>query len=117
MTDLNYLSHKSVNDIASFKKDQALGVEFNIVKVLLSSAGGGMSVQQAMDTIDGMLNNCYRRWYSALAEMPIWGEETDYQVLRYVEICRDVALGCLHWRYVFFPKTVMRRSSAETGLG
>ncbi|GAB1317645.1 hypothetical protein MFIFM68171_07855 [Madurella fahalii] len=88
-----------VNDIASFKKDQVMDVDFNIINVL-QRTGGGFSVQQAMDKIGGMLNDCYRRWYRALAEMPIWGEETDYQVLRYVDICRDVALGCLHWSFM-----------------
>ncbi|KXX82387.1 Presilphiperfolan-8-beta-ol synthase [Madurella mycetomatis] len=86
-----------VNDIASFKKDQVMDVDFNMINVL-QRTGGGLSIQQAMDKIGVMLDDCYRRWYRALAEMPIWGEETDYQVLRYVEICRDVALGCLHWR-------------------
>jgi len=88
-----------VNDIASFKKDQVMGVEFNIINVLRRTAGG-MSVQQALDRTSVMLDACYRRWYRALAEMPIWGEATDYQVLRYIDICRDVALGCLHWRSV-----------------
>jgi hypothetical protein len=74
-----------------------MGVDFNIINVL-QRTGGGLSVQEALDKIDVMLNNCYRRWYRALADMPIWGEETDRQVLRYVDICRDVALGCLHWR-------------------
>ncbi|KAK1756598.1 isoprenoid synthase domain-containing protein [Echria macrotheca] len=88
-----------VNDIASFKKDQVMGVDFNIINVLQRTAGG-MSVQQALDRTGMMLDDCYRRWYRALAEMPIWGEATDYQVLRYIEICRDVALGCLHWSFM-----------------
>jgi hypothetical protein len=74
-----------------------MGVDFNIINVLQRTAGG-LSVQEALDRIDVMLTSCYRRWYRALADMPIWGEETDRQVLRYVDICRDVALGCLHWR-------------------
>ncbi|KAM7197456.1 Isoprenoid synthase domain containing protein [Naviculisporaceae sp. PSN 640] len=95
-----------VNDIASYKKDQVMGVDFNIINVLQrtssSNSGNGvrLTMQEALDKIGEMLDDCYRRWYRALSEMPIWGEKTDYQVLRYVEICRDVALGCLHWRYV-----------------
>ncbi|KAK0726089.1 isoprenoid synthase domain-containing protein [Lasiosphaeris hirsuta] len=88
-----------VNDIASFKKDQVMGVDFNIINVLQRTAGG-MSIQQALDRTSVMLDDCYRRWYRALAEMPIWGEATDYQTLRYIEICRDVALGCLHWSFM-----------------
>ncbi|KAK4228684.1 isoprenoid synthase domain-containing protein [Podospora fimiseda] len=87
------------NDIASFKKDQLTGVNFNIIKVL-QQTDGGLSVQQAMDKASVMLDDCYRRWYLALAEMPIWGEEKDSQVLRYIDICRNVALGCLHWSFM-----------------
>ncbi|KAK3343688.1 isoprenoid synthase domain-containing protein [Lasiosphaeria hispida] len=88
-----------VNDIASFKKDQVMGVDFNIINVLQRTEGG-MSIQQALDRISTMLDDCYQRWYRALAGMPIWGKETDYQVLRYIDICRDVALGCLHWSFM-----------------
>lgn len=58
----------------------------------------GLSTQQAVDRIGTMLNDCYKRWYSALANMPVWGEGIDRQVLRYVDACRDAALGNLHWR-------------------
>jgi len=47
-----------------------------------------------------MLDACYRRWYLALAEMPTWGEALDRQVLQFAAVCRDLALGNLHWRFV-----------------
>ncbi|KAK0618895.1 isoprenoid synthase domain-containing protein [Immersiella caudata] len=72
-----------VNDIASFKKDQVMGVDFNIINVL-QRVGDGMSIQQALDRTSEMLDDCYRRWYCALAEMPIWGEATDRQALRFM---------------------------------
>lgn len=80
-----------------------MGVDFNIINVLQRTSVNGdrnrkLTMQQALDKIGDMLDDCYRRWYRTLSEMPIWGEKTDYQVLRYVDICRDVALGCLHWR-------------------
>ncbi|KAK4209967.1 Presilphiperfolan-8-beta-ol synthase [Rhypophila decipiens] len=98
-----------VNDIASFKKDKLMGVDFNIINVLQRTSAKvddgnlhpkKLTMQQALDRIGEMLEDCYRRWYRALSEMPIWGEKTDYQVLRYVDICRDVALGCLHWSFL-----------------
>lgn len=51
-----------------------------------------------MDKIEDMLDDCYRRWYRALAEMPIWGEDVDREVLKYVDGCRNIALGNLYWR-------------------
>lgn len=55
-------------------------------------------MQEAVDRIGEMLNNCYRRWYSALQKMEIWGEHIDKQVLAFIDACRNVALGNLHWR-------------------
>ncbi|RYP24797.1 hypothetical protein DL765_000343 [Monosporascus sp. GIB2] len=84
-----------VNDILSYKKDLALGVEQNLIMLLTEQ---GLSTQQAVDRIGTMLDNCYKRWYKALADMPVWGEEIDRQVLRFVDVCRNVALGNLYWR-------------------
>jgi len=53
-----------------------------------------------MNVLGEMLDECSRRWYRALAELPIYGEETDREVLRFVKVCRDVALGNLYWRFV-----------------
>ena len=51
-----------------------------------------------MDKLDDILHEDYRRWYTALAEMPIWGESIDRQVLKFIDVCRNVALGNLYWR-------------------
>jgi len=58
----------------------------------------GLSTQQAVDQIGAMIDECYKRWYTALANMPIWGENVDRQVLKFVDACRNVALGNLYWR-------------------
>lgn len=58
----------------------------------------GNSDQQAVDRISGMIGECYKRWYSALANMPVMGLEVDREVLKFVEACRNVALGNLYWR-------------------
>ena len=58
----------------------------------------GDSEQGAVDRIGCMMDECYRRWYEALANMPVMGLETDREVLKFVEACRNVALGNLYWR-------------------
>jgi hypothetical protein len=58
----------------------------------------GFSMQQAVDEIGNLLSVRYKRWYTALANMPIWGRETDRQVLKFVELCQNVAVGSLYWR-------------------
>ncbi|KAI4254073.1 MAG: hypothetical protein LQ352_003319 [Teloschistes flavicans] len=84
-----------VNDILSYKKDIALGVDHNLIFLLMEQ---GRTPQEAIDEAGAMLDNCYKRWYIAPANMPIWGEETDRQVLKFVDACRNVALGNLYWR-------------------
>jgi len=74
-------------------------MDLNIIN-LAKKGRQGLSTQQAMDNVGVMIDNCYRRWYRALANMPVWGEKIDREVLRFVDVCRGVALGNLHWRYV-----------------
>ncbi|KAI0424115.1 Presilphiperfolan-8-beta-ol synthase [Xylaria sp. FL1042] len=90
--DLVYL----VNDVLSLRKDIEYGVDHNLIILLKKK---GLSEQQAVDKIEDMLDDCYRRWYRALAEMPIWGEDVDREVLKYVDGCRNIALGNLYWSY------------------
>lgn len=51
-----------------------------------------------MDQIGRMLDACYEAWYSALDGLPVWGAEIDREVRRYLDACRNVGLGNLHWR-------------------
>jgi len=60
----------------------------------------GMSTQEAADRVGQMLHDCYRRWYTHLVTLPYWGDSIDRQVLKYIEGCRNLALGNLTWRYV-----------------
>ncbi|KAK1625185.1 isoprenoid synthase domain-containing protein, partial [Colletotrichum phormii] len=78
-----------VNDILSYRKDLEQGVQHNLIALLKSQ---GHSTQEAID-------ECYRDWYLALSKMPICGEKIDQEVVRYLNGCRDVALGNLHWSY------------------
>ncbi len=79
----------------SLTHSQEYGVDHNLIILLKKQ---GLSEQQAVDKIEDMLDDCYRRWYRALAEMPIWGEDVDREVLKYVDGCRNIALGNLYWR-------------------
>ncbi|KAF3067021.1 Presilphiperfolan-8-beta-ol synthase [Daldinia childiae] len=96
------------NDILSYRKDVELGVDHNLIPLLVEQ---GMSVQQAIDKIGAMVDNCYKRWYTALAELPSYGEKVDRQVLLFVEICRNIPLGNLHWSF----KTSRYLGSEEAG--
>ena len=60
----------------------------------------GLTTQQAVDKAGTMIDGCYKRWFNAPATMPVWGEEVDRQVWKFVEACRNVALGNLYWRLV-----------------
>jgi len=60
-------------------------------------------MQEALDILGDILDKCNRRWYRALAALPIYGEEIDREVARFVQVCRDVALGNLDWRFVSLP--------------
>ncbi|KAK0609740.1 hypothetical protein B0T17DRAFT_658770 [Bombardia bombarda] len=74
-----------------------MGVDHNLISLLMEQ---GMSIQQAVDKIGDLINDCYKRWYIALAELPPYGEEVDRQVPQFVEICRFVvALGNLYWSF------------------
>ncbi|KAF4500917.1 Monooxygenase, FAD-binding [Fusarium agapanthi] len=66
------------DDIVSYKKDVKSGIEHNFVTVLKKS---GFTTQQAMDRAGELQDECYRRWYLALASMPIWGEATDHEFI------------------------------------
>ncbi|KAJ5958909.1 Presilphiperfolan-8-beta-ol synthase [Penicillium vulpinum] len=89
----------TVNDVTSLRKDlvQETGVKQNVVLRLMEQ---GFTTQQAMDQIQELLKEVYRRWYVALADLPVWGEEIDRQVLKFLDACRDVALGNLYWSFM-----------------
>ncbi|OJD36052.1 terpene synthase metal binding domain protein [Diplodia corticola] len=84
------------NDILSYRKDLAEGTEHNIIHVYRKQ---GLSEQQAVDAVDGMFNGLYKHWYLALAEIAPWGEQVDREMLKYIDCCRDVALGNLYWSF------------------
>ncbi|KAF7956989.1 hypothetical protein EAE96_004311 [Botrytis aclada] len=86
-----------VNDVLSYRKDLELGVDHNLMSLLMER--DDLSAQQAVDKIGDMVNDCYKRWYLALAELPSYGEKIDSEVMKFVEICRAVAQGNLYWSF------------------
>ncbi|KAI0533379.1 Presilphiperfolan-8-beta-ol synthase [Xylaria digitata] len=84
------------NDVVSYRKDLESGVHYNLITILSEQ---GMSIQQSVDKIGTLIDTCYQRWYTALATLPPYGEEIDGQVLMFVDICRFIALGNLHWSF------------------
>ncbi|RBQ74927.1 hypothetical protein FVER53590_13850 [Fusarium verticillioides] len=87
------------NDLCSYRKDLIQGEESNIIFILKDQ---GMTDQQAVDQIGEMLYDCYRRWHMALANLPFWGEGIDRDVIKFVNGCRNIALGNLHWSLYTF---------------
>ncbi|KAK7704485.1 Cell wall endo-beta-1,3-glucanase [Diaporthe eres] len=87
-----------VNDVLSYRKDLELGVDHNLISLLMER--DYLTIQQAFDKIGDMTNECYRRWYLALADLPSYGEKIDREVMKFVEICRAMAQGNLYWRQV-----------------
>ncbi|KAJ8133549.1 hypothetical protein O1611_g72 [Lasiodiplodia mahajangana] len=85
-----------VNDLLSYRKDVELGTDFGVIPIL---QGKGLSIQQSIDQIGAMMNDRYRGWYTSLAELPSYGRKIDREVLKFVEVCRLVALGNLYWSF------------------
>lgn len=88
-------SHR-VNDVCSYSKDLRLGVDHNLIALLMKR--DHLAMQEAIDKVGEMVKECYRTWYLALAELPVYGESIDREVNKFIETCRNVALGNLYWR-------------------
>ncbi|OBS15789.1 hypothetical protein FPOA_12190 [Fusarium poae] len=87
------------NDLCSYRKDLIQGEDNNVIFILKDQ---GLTEQQAVDEIGEMLCDCYRRWGTALADIPSWGEGIDRDVIKFVNGCRNIALGNLHWSLTTF---------------
>ncbi|PVH92540.1 terpenoid synthase [Periconia macrospinosa] len=90
--DLTWL----VNDVLSYKKDLAFGVEHNLIRLLMRQ---GHSEQDAMNLTGELMENCQRDWEEAIADLPHWDAETNNEVRRYIDACSDVARANLHWSF------------------
>ncbi|KAL1849095.1 hypothetical protein Plec18170_007754 [Paecilomyces lecythidis] len=75
---------------------QANGDEHNIIMILRQQ---GLSQEAAYQRIGEEITQRYREWYVALAELPLWGEEIDTQVQRYVAALQETVLANLNWSF------------------
>jgi hypothetical protein len=105
-----WLTSLRQNDLLSYRKDIIKGEESNIIFILKDQ---GLTDQQAVDQIGEMLYDCYRRWHTALTEIPFWGEVIDRDVMKFVNGCRNIALGNLHWRYIYSLLTSFAHQSRD----
>ncbi|KPA42163.1 terpene synthase metal protein [Fusarium langsethiae] len=87
------------NDLCSYTKDMMLGEENNIIFILKEQ---GMTDQQAVDQVGTILYDCYHRWHAALGDLPFRGECIDRDVFKFIDGCRNIALGNLHWSFKTF---------------
>ena len=58
-----------------------------------------MSAQAAFDHLGAMLENRYRRFKKAVAEVPSWGEPADANVHQYIEGVKNVVRANLYWSF------------------
>ncbi|KAK5635500.1 hypothetical protein RRF57_011212 [Xylaria bambusicola] len=96
------------NDIFSYRKDLP-GVDCNLISIL---GDKGSSAQQSMERLGVMVNDCYRLWYTELAELPQCGKEMDREALKFVDLCSLIPLANLYRGSKRCPKP---RDSYKTG--
>lgn len=86
-----------VNDILSYKKDLRLGVDYNLLSLLMER--DAVTLQTAMDVIGGMLDDSYLHWATVTAKLPRADDGAlEGSVAAFLDVCCRVALGNLHWR-------------------
>ena len=81
--------------VSVLTKSQKEGVTHNMVATCRRS---GMPAQKAFNHVGNMLVSRYRDWYLALAELPSWGEQVDYEVQEYILGVVNVVKANLNWR-------------------
>lgn len=59
----------------------------------------GYSEQGAMDKTGELMEDCQRDWEEAINNLPSWDKQTDQEVRRYIDACKDVARANLHWSF------------------
>ncbi|KAF7587433.1 hypothetical protein BBP40_007229 [Aspergillus hancockii] len=71
------------------------GSTHNIVCVLRNQ---GYTQQQAYAKVDKLLHERYETWFSILADIPIYNEQTEVEIRKYVDACEKIVLANLNWR-------------------
>ncbi|KAJ9226335.1 hypothetical protein DTO027B5_2890 [Paecilomyces variotii] len=84
------------NDSMSYLKEAVNGDEHNLIMLLRQQ---GLSQEAAYQRLGEEITRRYQEWYVALAELPLWGEEIDTQVQRYVAALQETVLANLNWSF------------------
>lgn len=84
------------NDLLSYDKEDAEGVPHNLVAVCRMQ---GMSAQAAVNCIAELISSRHDKLQIALACVPTWDEETNSQVVKYLEGIQDVVKANLYWSF------------------
>ncbi|TLS27596.1 hypothetical protein PpBr36_04293 [Pyricularia pennisetigena] len=84
------------NDILSYKKEQASNVIHNLIHIYRNQ---GMTAQEAFDQAGNLIVRAIRRWHLAQLDLPMWGEQIDKEVQRYLQGCLDSCIGSLNWSF------------------
>lgn len=76
----------------------------------------GLSQEAAYQRLGEEITRRYQEWYVALVELPLWGEEIDTQVQRYVAALQETVLANLNWRFVIAFLYIFFMSSYLKGM-
>ncbi|KAK6523123.1 hypothetical protein TWF694_006018 [Orbilia ellipsospora] len=102
------------NDICSIKKDMETGEESNVIIMRMRE---GESMQKAMDTVAGLLDDCYENWEKQIGAVPKWGEDIDKDISTVVQAYLDLVVGLVSWdistpRYMGKDAATVRQTNA-----
>ncbi|KAF2114477.1 isoprenoid synthase domain-containing protein [Lophiotrema nucula] len=86
------------NDIYSChrERERDSGFPCNIIHLYMHH---GLSEQAAYDETHAYIRNLYKRWYLALADLPIFGEKVDKDIHTYITGIKDITLANLVWSF------------------
>lgn len=85
-----------VNDIFSYHKDVVLeGSEFNLVKIYMDLEG--LSFEQAVTQSVQLVNSYANTFVDLRADLPVWGDEVDAVVQKYVDALAEMMTGNVYW--------------------
>jgi hypothetical protein len=84
------------NDLLSYCKEEAEGVQHNIVLICRRS---GMGAQEAFDYIGDLLEVCYRDWHISLSELSPPGEALDVKVQNYIDAIQRSIIANANWSF------------------
>lgn len=87
------------NDIFSYNVEQSRGDTHNMVVIIMRTEG--LAMQQAIDHVGELCNQCFDRFLAAKALLPSFdrGRKIDRDVAQYVKGLEDWMVGNLHWTF------------------